>query len=220
MFGCIGRLVVLGVVLIVAAAGYVTRDRWAPAVMTRITGRNPSTVARWEPVTPAGAARARAALDSLKRPAGAAFVNVQAGDIVALAVEPLLKRLAPASKEVPGPEARAETGLLRVRGSVKTSDLGGAAALGPLAGVLEGTQTIEVRGGIEVPAPGRAAFIVTRISVGDLVLPSAAIGRVIQQLAPRREKTQSETAVMLTLPATVADVRLRPGRVTLYKAAP
>ncbi|HVZ48870.1 MAG TPA: hypothetical protein VG916_08810 [Gemmatimonadaceae bacterium] len=218
MFGCIGRLVVLCALLLVGAVAYVTRDRWMPGVMAHLPGQR-VRAASWQPVTPAGAARARAAIDTLARPTGQAFVNVTPADLAAYALEPVLARLVPAGKDVAGPEARADVGLLLVRGSVRIADLGGAAALGPLAGILDGTQKIEVRGSLDVPQPGRAYFVVTRVSVGDLVLPGAAIGRVVQQIAPRKDKAQSEAAVLLALPASVADVRIRPGRATLYKAA-
>lgn len=218
MFGCLGRLVVLCVLLVLGAVAYATRDRWSPQLMTRMSGRRVAA-ASWQPVTPEGAARVRASLDTLRRPTGAAFVNVTPADLAAYALEPVLSRLVPAGKDVDGPAARADVGLLLVRGSIRMADLGGATALGPLAGVLDGTQRIEVRGSLEVPDPGRGFFIVTRVSIGDLVLPTAAIGRIVQQIAPRRDKAQAETAVALVIPSVVADVRMRPGRATLYKAA-
>ena len=218
MYGCIGRIAVLCGVLLLGVVAYLTRDRWEPQLMSRLSGRRASSVA-WEPVTPEGATRTRAALDTLARPTGAAFVNVAPADVVAYALNPVLLHLAPADRDAAGPAARAEVGLLLLRGNIRMADLGGAAALGPLAGVLEGPQRIEVRGSVEVPAPGRAYFVVSRISIGDLVIPAAALGAIVQQIAPRRDRTQSETAVALTLPASVADVRIRPGRVTLYRAA-
>lgn len=218
MFGCVGRIVVLCVLLAAGAVAYVARDRWMPLVATHMPGRR-ARVQSWQPVTPDGARRARAALDTLARPTGQVFVNVQPADLAALALGPMLVRFAPAGKDAGVADARSEVGVLVVRGTVRIADLGGPAALGPLAGVLEGTQKMEVRGYLEIAAPGRAYFIVTRVSIGDLVLPSAVIGRVVQQIVPRKDRAQDERAVALDLPASLADARIGPGRVTLYKAA-
>jgi hypothetical protein len=157
MYGCIGRIAVLCLLLLLGLAAYVTRDRWMPQVMTRMSGRRFAN-ASWRPITREGADRTRAAIDTLKRPGGAAFVNVAPADVVSYALGPVLARLLPGEREAAGPAARAEVGLLLVRGSVKIADLGGAAALGPLAGVLEGTQRIEVRGSVEVPDPGHTSW--------------------------------------------------------------
>ena len=215
MFGCLGRLVVLVVLLAAGVGAYVTRSRWEPTVRERL-GIRPRRVssATWTPITAEGAARIRSALESLRRPSGPAFVSVQPGDLVAYAIEPVLQRLATDSAP---PAARSAQNMLTVRGAVSMSDIGGAAALGALAGVLEGTQRIELTGRVEVPQPGRAVFIVTRIALGDLTLPSAVIGRVVQQIAPRTDKTQVEEGIALKLPAEVADIRFTIGRVTLYK---
>lgn len=218
MFGCIGRLVVLGVLLVVSAGAYLTRDRWMPAVTARMGWRRPAPAGGWEPVTPEGAARARAALDTLARPTGAGFVNVAPADLVAFALEPVLGKLAQAATDPASrPSARADSGTVAVRGSVRMADLGGAAALGPLGGVLEGTQRIEVRGRIDVPTPGHAQFVATRIIIGQLTLPSAALPRVVDLLVPERGKGLPSGAVAIPLPRQVADVRVIRRRVTLYK---
>lgn len=220
MFGCIGRLVVLGVLLVVGAAAYVTRDRWEPALAARMGWRRPMPAGGWEPITPEGAARVRAALDTLARPTGAGFINVAPGDLAAFALEPVLVKLAQAAQDPSGrPEARADSGTVAVRGSVRMVDLGGAAALGPLGGVLEGTQRIEVRGRIDVPAPGHARFVATRIIIGQLTLPSAAVSRVVDLLVPQRGKDVPSGALAVPLPQQVADVRVIRRRVTLYKGA-
>jgi hypothetical protein len=218
MFGCIGRLVVLGVLLVAGAAAWLTRDRWQPALAARMGWRRPAPALAWEPITPQGAARVRAALDTLARPTGAGFINVAPADLAAFALEPVLEKLARAARDsASGPSARADSGTVAVRGSIRMADLGGAAALGPLGGVLEGTQRIEVRGRIEVPQAGHAYFLVTRIVIGQLTLPAAAVPRVVDLLVPRRGKDLPSGAVAVPLPPQVADVRVIRGRVTLYK---
>ncbi len=44
MFGCIGRIVVLAVLIVVGAVGYVTRGYWEPKVRARL-GWKPAVVA-------------------------------------------------------------------------------------------------------------------------------------------------------------------------------
>jgi hypothetical protein len=229
MFGCIGRLVVLCVFLILGIVAYATRSQWEPKLREKI-GAKPAATAvapTWEPVTREGAARGRAKLEELKRPAGPVFLNVSAADLVAFAIEPLYRNLSaelPASAQkgaaapaAGGPEALAGENSISVRGNIKTSDIG-SAALGPLAGVLDGTQRIEVRGRLEVASPGKGLFFVEKISLGNLVLPGAVIGRVVERIAPRTDKSIPSEAIPLAIPAEVADIRVTKGRVTLYKA--
>ncbi len=222
MFGCIGRLIVLAVLIALGATAYVTRNHWEPAVRAKLGMRPPRRPLpiTWDPITPAGAARARATLDSLNGPTGPAFVNVGAGDLVAYALEPIVRQIASAQPPGEPAAARSVDNLLLVRGHVRVADLGGEAALGALAGVLEGTQRIEIRGRVEVAQPGRASFVVTRIALGELALPGPLIGRLVQLIAPRTDKTTADEAVALALPAGIADVRLARGRVTLYKGGP
>lgn len=221
MFGCIGRIVVLAILIVVACAAYLTRGMWEPKVRAKL-GIRPAIVAAapaWEPVTPAGADRAREAIATLKRPTGPSFLNVKTGDLVAFALDTLLHGWGPATKGVTGAEALAGENLISIRGTIHMKELGGSQALGPLAAVLEGDQPIEVRGRLEVIGPGRGQFKVERIALKDLVLPAAAIGPIVQRLATRRDKALESGALAFALPPEVADIRVTKGRVTLYKAA-
>jgi len=221
MFGCIGRaVVVVALLIVVGATAYVTRAWWEPPLRERLGVRPPvtATAPAWEPVTAAGAVRVRDALAALRRPTGPAFVNVSAGDLVAFALDSALRSTGTSDSPARGTTALAGENTISIRTTVRMKDLGGAASLGPLAGVLDGDQPIELRGHLDVPARGRAQFRVERIAVGHLVLPSAAIGTIVQRLAPRRDKAFEGTAIAIALPAEVADIRVTPGRVTLYKA--
>ena len=229
MFGCIGRLVVLAVLIIVGAAAYLTRGMREPTLRAKLGARPAATAAApaWDPITPAGAARARAALATMQRPAGPVFVNVKAGDLLAFALDSAFHRWGPATPSTPstpgapgatGAEALAGENAVSVRGTIHMKDLGAAAALGPLAGILEGDQPIEVRGRLEVLGKGRVLFHVERIALRNFVLPSAAIGAVVQRIAPRTDASVPSDAFVMVLPAEIADIRVTPGRVTLYKA--
>jgi hypothetical protein len=214
MFGCIGRLVVLGVLLVAGAVAYLTRASWEPTVRARL-GLKPAVVAAapaWEPVTPEGALRVRTALDGFRRPTGPAFMNVHAGDLVAFAFDSMMRGWRSDAGRAHA-EALAGENVVSIRGTVAVKDLGGVS--GPLAGVLDGDQPIEVRGRFEVAAGGGTHFRVERIALKSLVLPSAAIGAVVRRLAPAADGA----AIPLALPRDVADIRVTAGRITLYKAA-
>ena len=214
MFGCIGRLVVLGVLLVAGAVAYLTRASWEPTVRARL-GLKPAVVAAapaWEPVTPEGALRVRTALDGFRRPTGPAFMNVHAGDLVAFAFDSMMRGWRSDAGRAHA-EALAGENVVSIRGTVAVKDLGGVS--GPLAGVLDGDQPIEVRGRFEVAAGGGTHFRVERIALKSVVLPSAAIGAVVRRLAPAADGA----AIPLALPRDVADIRVTAGRITLYKAA-
>lgn len=234
MFGCIGKIVVLAVLIVLGAVAYVTRGVWEPRLREKMgwtaSPQPNAAVPTWEPLTTAGAARVRTAIESFRRPAGPVFVNTTAADLASLALEPAMRALSAAAPAAPGgPTGSTQTGapgaealagenVISLRGNIRMADLGGAAALGPLAGVLEGTQRIEVRGRPVVVSAGNARFVVERIAVGNLALPSAAIGRVVQRIAPRSDASAPPEAIALALPREVADIRVTGGRVTLYKA--
>jgi hypothetical protein len=221
MFGCIGKIVVLALLIIVGALAFVTRGVWEPRLREKMGWRPAATAAApaWEPVTAAGAERVRTALAGMRRPSGPAFVNVKAGDLVAFALDAVLRGWGSGASSANGAEALAGENTISIRATIHMKDLGGAGSLGPLAGVLEGDQPIEVRGRLEFTAGARAQYRVERIALKNLVLPSAAIGAVVQRLAPRKDKAQETTAIALVLPSEIADIRVTPGRVTLYKAA-
>ena len=221
MFGCIGRLVVLAALVVVGGIAFLTRGLWEPRARATLGLRPAVTAAApaWEPITAAGAERARAAIAALKRPTGPAFLNVKAGDLVAYALDSILHGRGSATPGLTGPEALATENAVSIRGTIHMKDLGGAATLGPLAGVLEGDQPIEVRGRLEVTGNGRAQFRVERIALKAFVLPSAVIGAVVQRVAPRKDKAMDAAAFAFVLPPEIADIRVTRGRVTLYKAA-
>ena len=176
MFGCIGRLVVLAVLIVVGGIAFLTRSVWEPGVRAKLGLRTAVTAsaAVWEPITAAGAERARTAIAAMNRPTGPAFQNVKAGDLMAYALDSILRGRGSATPGVTGAEALATENAVSIRGTIHMKDLGGTTALGPLAGVLEGDQPIEVRGRLEVTGHGHAQFHIERIALKALVLPSAA----------------------------------------------
>ena len=84
MFGCLRRIVVLVVLCVAAVAAYLTRDRWIGYVPWLKSAPRATATAggpKWEPVSDAGAARARQAIESLGKRSGPVFVSLDPGDL-------------------------------------------------------------------------------------------------------------------------------------------
>lgn len=176
-----------------------------------------TTAPAWEPVTAAGVARVRTAIATLRRPTGPAFINVQVGDLVAFAIDSAFRGTVSARREANGAEALAGENMISIRTIVNMKDVGGDGAFGPLGSLLEGDQRVEVRGRIELTGRGNGQLRIERMALGNLVLPAAAIGPLLQRIAPRKGTPGSTAAIAFVLPAAIADIRVAPGRITLYR---
>lgn len=217
--GCLRNLGCAFLLLIVAAAAYLTRDRWLPLVgyerKEPVTA--PATVL-WEPLTPEGAARARAAVQRLGQRSGPVFANVRPADLSAYIFEELSKQLPPSAERT---EAAIIGDRLCVRASVRLSDLGGSGALGPLAGMLGDREQVQFCGRLEVVRPGLAQFRVQQIRVRDFSVPQTLIARLITNVR-RGSKPEgvADDALPFLAPAYIADARINGPQVTLYKVLP
>jgi hypothetical protein len=219
MFSCLGRLGCLVVLAVIAVAAWFTRDYWYPRVRDRFVGTAPAaSAAKWEPLTAEGAARGRAAFESLRSKNGPVFVNLSAGDFASFVLDEALHGMSP---DAANAEALARDDRLYLRAQVSVADLGGPKTLGPLSGVLEGKQELTVGGRVEVLKPGRAQFRIDEVSLKELKLPSALIPRLISRIAVSdRDATVADDAIPVRVARELADVRVAKGRVTLYKNVP
>jgi hypothetical protein len=220
MFGCLGRLGCLIVLVLAAAVGWFTQDSWLPRVKARLMSVPPATTstAKWEPLTAAGADRARAAVAKLSLKNGPVYVNIAAGDLAAFVLDSVLHGFSPTATNA---EAMARDDHLYLRAQVSVADLGGPKTLGPLSGMLEGKQELSLRGRLEVLKPGRAQFRVDQVALKELKLPAAMIAQLVGRIGIRgRDSSVAGDAIPVRVPAELADVRVGKGRVTLYKAVP
>lgn len=219
MFSCLGRLVSLLFLLLLAAAAYLTRDSWLPRLRARFVASPPPVAdAKWEALTPEGAARGRAALDKLGAKDGPVYVNLGAGDFAAVVLDAALHGFSPGATNA---EALARDDRLYLRAQVSVADLGGPGVLGPLTGVVSGRQQLTVRGRIEVQKAGRAQFRIDEIALGELKLPAAAIPRMAGGIAVSdRDAATAADGIPFPVPRTLADIRVGKGRITLYKNVP
>jgi hypothetical protein len=219
--GCIGRLGCLVALALLAAIGWLTRDRWLHLIGGRPASSDSAAVATsregvWQPLTVQGGERARGALEELQRPSGRTVVTIGAADLGAYVYQELARQLPPSADSV---EAMAVGDQLHVRASVRLRELGGRDVLGPLAGMLGDRERLQIGGNLRVVRPGLGELVVREIRVGQLPLPSAIIPRLLRQVSRRdRPPGISESGLPLRLPDYIGEVRVGGGTVTIHKA--
>ena len=208
--GCIARLGCLVVLAILGVAAWFTRNTWLPEEY-RTRAPAPAT---WQPATNAGAERARGALTKLSQPRGPVFQTLSAGDVAALAISEMSPAVARAADSV---SARIDGDRMTMRANLKLDQLKGK--LGPLAGMLNDRETVEMSGTFVVVKPGVGGFVVQSAKIGRMAVPQAMIPRLVQEIdgGVRRADGLPENALRLPLPSYVGDIRVANGRVTLYK---
>ena len=213
MFSCLGRI---GCLLLLVAAGalaFLMRDRWMP----RVLGRGEPPPVTWEVVkeSGAGAQKTGDAIASLGRAGGPAYVTVSAAELAALMVKSSGHRLPAALDSV---EAAVDSEAVRIRALVTVDDIRGLDALGPLAGLLDKQERIEFTGTLAVLKPGLGEFRVASVKVADLLLPHAAIPKLLARLDRSvRPEGIAPDGIAITIPEYIGDVRISRGQVTLYR---
>lgn len=213
MFSCLGRVGCLLLLLVAGAIAFLMRDRWMP----RLLGRAEPPPVTWESVRESerGAQKTGDAIASLGRAGGPAYVTVSAAELAALMVESSGYRLPAALDSV---EAAIDSETVRVRALVTLDDIKELDALGPLAGLLDKQERIEFTGTMAVLKPGLGEFRVASVKVADLMLPRAAIPKLLARLDRSvRPEGVSPDGIAITIPDYVGDVRVSRGQVTLYR---
>lgn len=224
MFGCFRRLGCLVFLLIVAVLAWFNRDR-LESLYRRYAGDAPPSVEStaapvvsggWEPLTSAKATRGQAAVTSLSRAGGPAYVNVSAGEAASFIFLTVAKQL-PGSAE--GVTSTTKNDQLVVKANVALKDLGGGKALGTLGYLLGERDTVQLGGTINVLRPGTGEFQVKTIKVGSFPVPDAIVPKLVQRIrkGPMPEGLHPD-ALPISLPAYIGDVRIANGRITVYKA--
>jgi hypothetical protein len=220
--GCLRNLGCLVLLVVIAAVAWAFRADWMPLVRGRVNRAAPVAAAPrpevWESATPDGAARAKEAIQKLGERSGPVFANLSPGDLLAYVEDALAKQLPPSVQHI---EASATDGQLWVRAEVNPSDLGGAGALGPLAGMLGDREPVRFGGTIDIVRPGLAELRVQSLRIRDLPVPSSMIPKLIHSSGrDRRPAGVAADALPIPVPSYIADVRIRNGKITLYKAVP
>jgi len=210
--GCMRRLGFLILVFLAGGAVFL----WLFYERPRQAAETSPTAPVWEPLTPEGAQRARAAVQLLSRPTGPVFTNTSGADLAAYVFDELSKQLPPSAQQL---EAAVIDDRLHVRALIKISDFGGSGALGPLASMLGDREPVEFGGNLELVRPGLAQYRVKVLRLRELSVPSRMIPRLLQRVARgARPPGLAEDALPLEVPSFIADVRIGQGQVTLYKS--
>jgi len=216
MFGCLRKIGCLALVLVVAAAAYVTRDRWMSLIRrTPPPARTTATGPTWEPVSDAAAARARQAIESLGRRSGPVFVNLGPGDLASYFYIALSQLLPPSADSI---EATTIGDRMYVRAVVSLDDFKAADALGPLAGFVSRRERLQLGGTFAVIKPGLAQFLVEDVRIGQLPIPRGGIPKLLRQI--RRGSTPpgvADNGLPFVVPTYLGDARVGAGKITLYK---
>ena len=215
MFGCIRWIIILALVAVAIGAGWLLRDRWL--ANPRAEERDASATI-WQPLSPEASERARAAVQRLASNRGPVFESLYAGDVASYIFEELAKQLPKSAQDV---HAAVIGERMYVMATVRLSELGGAAVLGPLASMLSERDTVRFGGVFEVVRPGLAQFRVQEIRVRDFPVPVRLIPRLLQQTRRgARPEGLADDGLALTIPPHIGDVRIGNGRVTMYKNVP
>lgn len=217
--GCLFRTVV-GAVVVAAllVAAWIYRDDLRGWLPHRTASAEAAAAPVWEPLTPAGAARARAIVTRLERRTGRVYENVKPADLSALVFEELTKQALPPSTR--NTEATAIGTQLFIRADIRLSDFGGRDALGALGGMLSDSERVQFGGTLEIVRPGLAQYHVQALRIGQLDVPPPLIPRLVRRIdRGARPEGIAADALPLQVPPDIADVRVANGVVTLIKAA-
>lgn len=212
--GCIARLGCLVLLACLAVGGWLTRDRWLRTV-SRSSAPASSSVSSWEPLSPAAGVRGKRAIDDLANSSGPVFRNLTASEVASYVFQSAAHTI-PASAD--SAEAAVIGDALYVRAVVPIKEIAGSGVLGPLAGLLNDRERLQLGGSFRVVRPGLSEFQIREIKLRDFKVPTGAIPRLVQQLTKgARPEGIAADALPVTTPRSLADVRIANGRVTLYK---
>jgi hypothetical protein len=211
--GCIARLGCLILLVCLAIGAWLTRDQW----LHKITGKPTvtSTAPGWEPLTPDAGAAGKRKLDELAKPSGPAFTSLSAAEVASYVFQTVAHTI-PATADSAAAAVMGDA--LFVRAIVPIRDIAGTGALGPLAGLLNDRERLELGGTFRVIRPGLSEFEVREIKLRDFKVPTGAIPRLVRQLSKgERPEGLSPNGLPVTTPRSLADVRISNGNVTIYR---
>jgi hypothetical protein len=211
MLGCLRRLGCLVILLIVAAALWLTRDRW----QDRVFGRRATMAGEWVAVAPDDSGQARAAVEALGRRSGPTYRDLSAGELGALLMAAAGGQLPSAIKN---PELAIQEDRVFLRAKVKLDDVSGLDELGPLAKLLDREEPFEASGTLGLVRPGLAEYRVESARIAQFDLPQSVIPRLVARLTRGGRPVEvAENGIPFEVPDYIGDVRVARGRVTLYK---
>lgn len=221
--GCLRRLGCLVVLVILAYAAWVNRDRLRQLLpFTRGTpsrvGAASATEGGWGLVTTGGANHAEHLLLTLAERSGPVFASMPPEDFAAYMLMDVTGRIPPAADSM---EAAIIDHRLTLRGSADVKAMKAAVPLGPLANVIGDRASIALAGTFDVVRPGTAEFRIQEITLADLPVPTPLIPQILHRIEIGAHPAGlAADGLLLNLPPYIADIRVVGGRITLYKNVP
>jgi hypothetical protein len=217
--GCmkkLGCLVGLVFLLIVGIVAWFTRASWIRVLPDGGSNTATSALPTWQPLTPAGAQRAKGALERLRARTGPVSTNVAPGDLAAYIFQELSRTLPSSADSI---EAAAIGDRLYVRAVVRTADLGNTGALGPLSMLLGERERLQLGGTLRIIRPGSAELQVKEFRIRDFSVPQGLIPRLVRQISRgERPPELSPDGLPLKTPDYIGDVKVANGQITLYRS--
>jgi hypothetical protein len=213
---CLGRTILLLVVVVLAAILWISRDRWL-RYLPGSHGTAAVTEPVWEPLTPDAAARGKRAIDALSARTGPVFANLKGAEVASYIFQRAGAALPAASDSA---EAAVIGDVLYVRAIVPMKEVAASGALGPLGGLHNEREPLTLGGTLHVIRPGLSEFQLREVKLREFKVPGGIIPRLVKQLdrGPRPDGVSADGIAVKT-PESLADVRIANHRVTLYKAA-
>jgi hypothetical protein len=198
ILGCLGLIVLL-------AAGWLYRDRIL-AYVHRVSG--PSSTVSPSIGHPSDSA-ARRALDKIDS------LNAWHADSVVLSATEMASLigagLQPAVRhQIDSLEVKLEDRRIGIEASLLTSKIP-KNVMGPLSDMVGDRAHLSAGGTVELAEPGRAVWIVDRLSLGNFPFPRSTIPRLLE-----RSLGATAAEVPFTVPHGISAVRIRPSGVTLF----
>jgi len=170
----------------------------------------------WQAITRGGASRTEHVLLGLSDRGGPPYVAVLPSDFAAFVLMDITGR-------VPPPEDSTEAAIVDHRLAIRTSldikTLGGRTAFGPIGGLLADREPLTLAGSFDVVRRGVAEFRVQTISVHGIAVPSPFIPQLVRKVeVGAHPPGLAPDALLVNVPPYVADIRVLPNRIALYRS--
>lgn len=198
VLGCLGLILLL-------VAGYLYRDRVMQFVHDLIGGKPMSSEVVGRP-TQGGARRALDKIDSLNawRADSVVLTAAEMASLIAAGLDPAF------SNQVDSIAVTLGEGRIGVEASLLTERIP-RNVLGPLGSMVDEREHLSASGTVELVEPGRAVWIVDRLSLGSFPFPRDLIPRLLE-----RAMGSQSSEVPFSVPHGLRAVRIRPTGVSLF----
>lgn len=194
--------------IVAIAVAWLYRDRLGDigrAAWREATGK-PAVVVDTGVPSPEALVRAQRKVESLGRADSVVLTAEETASLFQRGLEPYSRAFFDSM------QVRLGEGTIGVTTIVRTDRLP-SGLLGPFGGALREREPVSADGTVRVIEPGRGVWEVRRLQFRDIPLPRDAIPRLLGRAAG--DSARSE--VPLVLPSQIAQLRVRPDGVTLYR---